>query len=158
MKTIFTKDITNKKIDVAREFVAPVEKIWQAWTDPKLLDQWWAPKPWKAVTKTKNFKEGGYWLYSMEGPAGEKHWSRADYKKISPFKFFTAQDAFCDEHGTINPNFPRMDWTVEFSATATGTKVEVHITFPNEKDLQGIIEMGFEQGFTMAMDNLDGLL
>ena len=158
MKTIFTKDVANKKIDVAREFAAPIEKTWKAWTDHKLLDQWWAPKPWRAETKTMDFKEGGHWLYSMVGPAGERHWSRADYKKISALNYFLMQQAFCDENGKMNPDGSSGDWKVEFSTTSTGTKVEIHITFSSEKHLQMMVEMGFQQGFTMAMDNLDGLI
>ena len=42
-ETIYKKDLDNKKIYVTREFDAPVEKVWRAWTEPGLLDQWWAP-------------------------------------------------------------------------------------------------------------------
>ena len=38
-ETIYTKDLENKKIKVTREFVAPVEKVWRAWTEKELLDQ-----------------------------------------------------------------------------------------------------------------------
>ena len=48
-ETVYTKDAANNKMSVVREFDAPLEKVWKAWTEPKLLDQWWAPKPWKAV-------------------------------------------------------------------------------------------------------------
>ena len=51
-----------------------------------------------------------------------------------------------------------MHWKVEFSKTDTGTKVKVEITFANEKDLNTIVEMGFQEGFSMAHDNLDELL
>lgn len=51
-----------------------------------------------------------------------------------------------------------MHWKNEFSKTDTGTKVEVEITFASEADMEKIIEMGFEAGFTMAHGNLDELL
>src|SRR5687768_8096768 len=95
----FTIDKENKKIKVEREFDAPVARVWAAWTEQELLDQWWAPKPWKARTKTMDFREGGYWLYAMVGPEGEEHWARADYKSISPLRSFSAADSFCDENG-----------------------------------------------------------
>jgi uncharacterized protein YndB with AHSA1/START domain len=152
------KDVANKKLMIVREFDAPLEQVWQAWTESDLLDQWWAPKPWQAKTKTMEFREGGFWLYCMVGPDGEQSWARADYKTIVPQKSFAALDVFCDENGTVNPDFPGMFWQVVFSSTNTGTKVEVEITFSKENDIEKILEMGFEAGFTAALGNLDELL
>jgi uncharacterized protein YndB with AHSA1/START domain len=157
-KTIIRKDLTNKKIFVTREFAGTLEQVWQAWTDSKILDQWWAPRPWKAKTKFMDFREGGYWLYAMEGPEGERHWARADYKKIVKQKSYEAVDCFCDENGVKNSSFPSMSWRNVFIPSFTGTNVEVEITFPSQADLEKIVEMGFEAGFTAAHGNLDELL
>ncbi|HKO82455.1 MAG TPA: SRPBCC domain-containing protein [Chitinophagaceae bacterium] len=157
-ETKVTKDIANKKLVVVREFDAPLEQVWHAWTDSNLLDQWWAPRPWKAQTKTMDFREGGAWLYCMVGPDGSGTWCRVDFKTISKNKSFTSIDAFCDENGTIDQNFPVMRWKSDFSETNEGTKVKVEITFDKEEDIQKILELGFEEGFTMALGNLDELL
>src|SRR5688572_6195752 len=97
----------NKQIKVEREFDAPLNLVWAAWTESEILDQWWAPKPWKTETKEMNFTEGGYWLYAMKGPEGEVHWCRADYQSIKPLKSFSGLDAFCDEAGNVNTDLPR---------------------------------------------------
>ncbi len=157
-QTTISKDAASKKIIVVREFDAPLEEVWKAWTDSNMLDQWWAPKPWKAKTKTMDFREGGFWLYSMAGPDSTELWSRADYKTIIQNKSFIAEDSFCDENGNVKYDIPAMHWKNEFSATDTGTKVEVEMTFASEADMEKIIEMGFEAGFTMAHGNLDELL
>lgn len=157
-QTIFSKDVAKKKINVVREFDAPLIQVWQAWTESDLLDKWWAPRPWKAVTKTMDFSEGGFWLYAMTSPEGEKHWCRLDFKKIVPNKSFTVDNFFCDENGNKNNDFPVMNWTNEFRQTDTGTKVDVEITFSNEADLEKIVQMGFEEGFKMGLGNLDELL
>lgn len=157
-QTVINKDLVNKKIMVVREFDAPPEQVWRAWTESKLLDQWWAPKPYRAETKSMDFREGGSWLYCMVGPEGERIWCRLDYKKIVVNKSFTAVDAFCDENGKSTNEFPSMDWKNEFFKTDTGTEVKVDITFATEADLQKIVEMGFEVGFTAALGNLDELL
>ncbi|MBA3705189.1 MAG: SRPBCC domain-containing protein [Bacteroidetes bacterium] len=149
------KDLLNKKITITRMFDATPEQVWRAWTEKDLLDQWWAPKPWRAETKTMDFKEGGYWLYAMVGPDNTKHWARADYKKIDTNKSFQAVDSFCDESGNKNTNVPSMNWMNEFHATERGTKVIVEITFKSESDLEKIMEMGFEAGFTSALGNLE---
>lgn len=158
METIYEKDTSNKKMNITREFAAPLQQTWKAWTDPKLLDQWWAPKPWKAETKSMDFKEGGYWLYCMKGPKGEKQWAREDYKKIVPFNYFIGEDSFCDENGNKTNEMPGMNWQVKFLKSDVGTKVEVQITFQNEKDIQTIMDTGFQEGFTAAHGNLDELL
>ena len=72
------KDLDNKKMTITRSFDAPVSDVWRAWTESELLDQWWAPKPWKAETKSMDFRVGGYWLYAMVGPDNTKHWAKAD--------------------------------------------------------------------------------
>ena len=157
-ETIFTKDLANRKIKVVREFDAPLEMVWKAWTDSKLLDQWWAPRPFKTNTRSMDFREGGRWSYYMEGPDGTRHYCLVDYNCVVPKKSFSGDDAFCDEHETILAAFPRMKWKNEFFATTDGTRVEVEITFTSVADLEKIIEMGFKEGFAAAHANLDELL
>jgi len=156
--TLFKKDLANKRLHVTREFDAPVGKVWKAWTESELLDKWWAPKPWRAETKTMDFKEGGAWLYRMVGPDGTSQWSNIHFTIIVPGKSFSSACNFCDEHGNTDSNMPAMYWLVEFEATTTGTKVEVELTFDKEADMEKIMTMGFEGGFTMGLGNLDELL
>lgn len=157
-QTIITKDLPNKKLKVVREFEASVEEVWKAWTEQELLDQWWAPKPWKAKTKKMDFSEGGVWLYSMVGPDGTEIYCRVDFRTIASQKSFTFVDTFCDENGNPTTEFPSMQWKNEFTAIAGGTRVEVEISFSSEADLEKIIELGFKEGFTAAHGNLDELL
>jgi uncharacterized protein YndB with AHSA1/START domain len=157
-ETVYTKDLANKKIKAVREFAAPVEKVWRAWTESAMLEQWWAPKPYKAVTQEMHFHEGGFWRYYMLGPEGERHYCRLDYRSIVPNSSYDVIDAFCDEKGELNTEMPRMNWHVAFYSTDSGTRAEIEISFKTVEDLQKIVEMGFEEGFRMAHGNLDELL
>jgi uncharacterized protein YndB with AHSA1/START domain len=157
-ETVITKNESGKQLHVTRNFNAPVEKVWRAWTESSLLDQWWAPKPFKAETKTINFVPGGLWLYCMVGPEGERHWCRVDIHTVDAEKNFTSTDAFCDEEGNINNEFPLMHWVVEFKANGDNTTVETTLSFDNEADLEKIVSLGFKEGFTMALGNLDEVL
>ena len=157
-KTIFTEDIANNRMLVEREFEGILEQVWKAWTDPDLLDEWWAPKPWKTNTKFMDFRTGGHWLYYMQGPDDSRHYCRADYKSIIPNKSFTGDDSFCDEQGNKTKDLPGMLWEVLFTATSTGIKVNVTITFASKVDLEKIVSMGFKEGFSAAHENLDKLL
>jgi uncharacterized protein YndB with AHSA1/START domain len=154
----FSVDKQNKKINVKRGFAAPIEKVWAAWTQSEMLDKWWAPKPWKAETKSMDFKPGGFWLYAMVGPGGEKHWARADYKSITPMKNFSGYDAFTDDKGNINTDMPRTHWNVDFKENGDSTIVNTELTFDKSEDLDKILEMGFKEGFIAALENLDELL
>lgn len=153
-----TKDLPNKKITVTRHFDAAPELVWRAWTESELLDQWWAPKPWRTETKTMDFREGGHWLYAMVGPDNEKHWVKVDFHTIDPYKSFTSTDYFCDEEGNLSTELPGMKWNNVFQAAEGGTQVLVVLTFHSEADMEKIIAMGFESGFTSALTNLDALI
>lgn len=157
-EAVFTKDKANKKITVVRSFDASLDQVWKAWTTSEILDQWWAPRPYKAETKSMDFRTGGMWLYCMAGPEGDRNWCRVDYKAISPQQSITSAATFCDEDGNINTEFPVMHWQKEFRETADGTTVHVDISFDREEDMEMIVGMGFEGGFTMGLNNLDEYL
>ena len=154
----FVVDKQNNKVIVTREFAAPLSKVWSAWTQNELLDQWWAPKPWKARTKELKFRQRGHWLYAMVGPEGEEHWCREDYKSVLPMKSFKAIDAFCDANGKITNEFPKSIWFCEFSEANDKTIVHIELECETVADLEKYIEMGFQEGFNMALGNLDELL
>lgn len=154
----FSADKENNKVNVEREFAAGVDKVWAAWTQSEILDLWWAPKPWKAETKSQDFRAGGRWLYAMVSPEGEKHWSFADYLTIDPQNSYSAKDGFCDENGNINTEWPQSIWHNSFTSNGESTVVSIVITYPSQADMEKFLEMGFQEGFSMGMDNLDDLL
>src|SRR5450432_2952865 len=157
-QTQFDKDLPNKKLTVTRLFDASPEDVWMAWTRSELLDQWWAPKPWKTETKSMDFRVGGCWHYAMVGPDQAKHWGRIDFEKIDFPNSFQVSNYFCDEDAKKNNEFPTMHWVNAFQPTETGTQVIVEISFTKDADIRMIVEMGFEAGFTSALGNLDQYL
>jgi uncharacterized protein YndB with AHSA1/START domain len=165
-QTQILKDLKNRKIRINREFDAPVELVWKAWTQSELLDQWWAPRPFAAKTKSMQFKEGGSWLYTMigpdgkgiTGPDGKSIWSLVEFTEINRLKSFQATHSFSDENGTKNPEFHDSHWKNVFHDMGPETLVEVEISFDREADMEKLIAMGFEAGFTAALGNLDELL
>ncbi len=157
-QTEIVKDLENKRLLISRRFNAPLEKVWRAWTESELLDQWWAPRPWKAETKSFNFSNGGSWLYCMVGPEGERHWCRADFKNIDAPSSYGWDDAFTDENGVNNSDIPSMNWHCRFIADGMQARVEIEIKFQSVEALETIIGMGFQEGFSMAQGNLDEVL
>lgn len=154
----FDKDFTDNKIVVTSRFNAPLGKIWSAFTNPLILGKWWAPQPYKAVTEEIDFREGGHWLYYMVSPEEKKTWSIVEFLKIQPQEYFEVWDAFCDENGVIDTKLPRMMWRNSFSEKDDMTTVVNTIIGEDVDDLKKIIEMGFEEGYKMGLNQLDGLL
>lgn len=152
------KDLKEKTILVSRVFNASREKVWRAYTESALLDQWWAPKPWRAETKFMNFSVGGYWLYAMVGPDTERHLGRMEYTAITPQESFAIRDGFCDEDGNLNPSLPVSIGTITFSNAGIGTLVEFKMFYSSEKEIETMVEMGFEQGITACLEQLEQLL
>lgn len=157
-RTQITIDLPGRSILVSRVFNAAVDKVWKAHTDKEILDQWWGPSPWKAETKTMDFKAGGFWLYAMIGPEDQMQWGRMNYLAIDRHESIEIEDVFCDENGKLNSELPISRGQITFTETEKGTIVEFKMFYPAETDLKKIIEMGFEQGITICHDQLERLL
>lgn len=104
-----------------------------------------------------DFKVGGRRLYAMVGPEGEEHWALADFTSITPQTNFQYIDAFCDKDGNLNTEFPRMEWSFNFIDKGETTMVNMVSKHKNLADLEKILELGFKEGFTIALDGLDEL-
>ena len=154
----FSINRENKTIHIKREFDAAPELVWQAWTTAELLDRWCAPNPFRTETKTLDFRENGCWHYAIVSPAGEKNWSRYDYKKIEPQKSITELRAFSDEDGTVSPDVQPTECTLTFSETEGKTLVTITEQY---KDLEVFEKMAtgrHKKGFSSHLKNLDNLL
>lgn len=152
----FTVDKAAKTVFVTREFDAALSLVWDAFTKPELLDQWWAPKPWASRTKYMHFKDGGKRFYAMVGPQGDAMWSIQEFSAIRPKTNFTMYNAFADKDET--PDLPGSEWNLKFSEQNERTTVKITIRNESLERMEKMIEMGFKEGFTMALGNLDDVL
>ena len=103
-----------------------------------------------------DFKVGGRRFYAMVSPEGQEHWSIQKYTSISPKTNFKMYNAFADKDE--NPQLPGSDWDLTFSEQNGKTKVCIIIINESLDRMKKMIEMGFENGFTSALGNLDELL
>ncbi len=157
----FTVDKAAKTVFITREFDAELSLVWDAFTKPEILDQWWAPKPWASKTKVMNFEPGGRRFYAMVSPEGQERWSVQQYSSISPKTNFKFLNAFADENE--NPELPGSEWDLNFSEekgpdSYRGTTVRIVIYNESLERLEKMIEMGFKEGFTMTLNELENLL
>jgi uncharacterized protein YndB with AHSA1/START domain len=154
----FIVDKKTKTVFVNKEFDAGQSLVWDAFTKPEILDQWWAPKPWESQTKSVDFKVGGRRIYAMVSPEGQQHWSIQEFTSISPITNFTMLSAFADQDGNINADLPGSNWDLNFSEQEGTTTVSIIIKHKELADLEKMIEMGFQGGFTMTLNYLENLL
>jgi uncharacterized protein YndB with AHSA1/START domain len=156
---VFETDLTAKKILIIREFNAPIEKVWRAWTEAALIEKWIAPKPWKAMFKTLDFTVGGVSLYAMIGPEGQKHWVYDEFTAIAHGSSFSQAGAFCDAEGNPATEGPKSYKDTKFYAIdGNRTKVDSTLTFEDEATIKWFVEGGFKEGTAMTLDQLDELL
>lgn len=154
----FNEDFDSSSVYVMKIYKTEVSKVWDYFTQSALLDLWWAPKPWKCETKEQDFKKDGTWLYSMVGPQGERHYSLLKYGEITEHRSFDGIDAFCDENGKINEDFPQAKWLLGFTGVEEGTKVTINIHLQSQEALKQLLEMGFEEGFKTGLNQLEEIL
>ena len=145
-----------KTVSITKEFDAPRDLVWDAYTKPELLDKWWAPKPLTSRTKEMDFKVGGKRFYAMVTPEGQERWILQEYRSITPKSNFTLFNAFADEDQ--NAELPGSDWDLNF--TEKNGKTTVHISIYNEslERLERMIEFGFKEGTAAQLSNLEELL
>lgn len=154
----FTVNKENNTITVEREFAASLELVWEAWTNPEILDQWWAPKPLVSKTKVMNFEVGGRRFYSMVWPEGQEYWGVKKYTLINPKSNIKWLASFTDQDENINAELPTSEWELNFSEQNGITKVSIVIKNKTLADIEMIIQMGFTEGFTVILNELENLL
>ena len=152
----FTVDKATKMVFITREFDADLSLVWDAFTKAEILDQWVAPKPWSSRTKFMDFKVGGRRFYAMVSPEGQERWAIQKYTSISPKTKFKMFNVFADKDE--NPEASGSDWDYTFSEQNGKTTVRITIYNESLARLEKMIEMGFKEGFTMSMKNLEDLL
>ena len=152
----FTIDKAAKTVFITREFDADLSLVWDAFTKAEILDQWVAPKPWRSKTKFMDFKVSGRRFYAMVSPEGHERWAIQKYTSISPKTNFKMFNAFADKDE--NPELPGSDWDYTFSEQDGKTTVRITIYNESLARMEKMIEMGFKEGFSASMTNLEDLL
>jgi len=156
MNMDFIVNKETKTVSITVEFEAERDLVWDAYTKPELLDQWWAPKPFTSRTKAMNFEVGGRRFYAMVSPDGGERWVVQKYTSITPKTNFKLLNAFADADENIE--LPGSDWDLNFSEMGGTTKVSISIYNESLERMERLIEMGFKEGFTATLGSLKELL
>jgi uncharacterized protein YndB with AHSA1/START domain len=145
----------GKSLFLEREFSAPRELVFEAYSDCKHLKRWWGPKAWPLTYCQLDFQPGGKWHYclSEEGGDGES-WGLATYKEIAKPEHIIYIDQFADKDGNVNEEMPSQHVTVTLIETEGGTKLRSRTDYESEEALQQILEMGVVEGISSTWNRL----
>ena len=101
-----TKNTVNEKerMVITRVFDAPRALVWEAWTNPKYVKQWWGPKGFTAPSCQIDFRVGGKFLCCMRSPEGQEGWNGGEYREIVLHEKIVYSLYFADSKGNkIDP-------------------------------------------------------
>ena len=152
-------NLDARTMTVIAEYDAPVERVWQLYADPRQLERFWGPPTWPATVVDHDLRPGGRVTYFMTGPDGEKSAGYWDVLEVDPPRRFVVDDGFADDTGQPNTDIPtaRMELTLAERAGG-GTTMTVVSTFASTDAMAQLVEMGMEEGMTLAMGQIDGIL
>jgi uncharacterized protein YndB with AHSA1/START domain len=151
----FAVDKKTKTVLITMDFDADLPLVWDAFTKPEILDQWYAPKPFTSRTKYMDFKVGGRRFYAMVSPEGQERWAVQKYTSITPKTNFKMWNVFTDKDE--NPEAHGSDWDLNFIEHDGTTKVNISIYNESLERLEMLLE-GFKMGMAATFENLENLL
>ena len=146
-----------KQIEVTRTFNAPIEMVWQIWTDPELVKRWWGPKQFTSPVAKIDFREGGKSIVSMKAPkemGNQEFYSVWVYVKIIPLKTIEFIQSLSDKDGNkTDPTKVGMpaDFPIDITTVVTFKEVETDktemtvIEYAEFGSISNFAQLGLEQ-------------
>ncbi|MDN4475207.1 SRPBCC family protein [Demequina sp. SYSU T00192] len=156
--TSVTKDPEALTMTVTADFAVPVQRLWDAFADPRELERFWGPPTYPATFYRHDMTAGGRSQYEMHGPDGDVSAGYWEFLAVDAPHSFEVLDGFALEDGTPNPDMPTMRMTFAFSATPEGSRVESTTWFNSADELEQLLAMGMEEGMRAAMGQMDAML
>lgn len=155
--TSVDKDYDNLAITLIADFDAPIERVWQLWSDPRKLERWWGPPTYPATFEKHDLTPGGEATFFMTGPEGDT-WGMWRVTAVDPPTSLEFTDAFADTDGTPIADMPAIRVTVRLSERGGGTRMEMRSSFDSREDMEKMVGIGIVEGLQEAVGQMDALL
>lgn len=152
------KDPEALTMSITSEFDAPVERVWEVWSDPRKLERWWGPPTHPATVVDHELVSDGKVTYYMTGPEGEKYhgwWRVVAVDAPTRLEF---EDGFADDTGEPNLDMPTTITRVTIEPSGNVTRMAIESAFPSREAMEKMIEMGMEEGIQQALGQIDEIL
>ena len=147
-------------LTITRVFDAPRERVWQAWTDPQQIEQWWGPEGFSTRVERQELRAGGRSRYVMVGPDGTEYPVEGAFIEITPQEKIVTTDEFAEDYQPpTETDLPTgMITTFLFEDMGEKTKVTIIITHPTVEQKAQHEAMGVVAGWDSSLDCLAGYL
>ena len=146
-----TENNADREIVISRIFDAPRELVWEAWTNPQHVAQWWGPNGFSTTIEKMDVRAGGVWKQTMRGPDG------MEYPNESVFQEVVKPERIVFSHGGGKKGGPSvhkvMTWT--FEAIGEKTKLTIHQLYSSAADCERVVkEFGAIEGGKQTLARL----
>jgi len=139
----------NRELKLARTLNAPVELVWEVWTNPQHLEQWWGPDGFSNTISKMEVKPGGEWDLMMHGPDGTDYKNKSVFREVVPFKKLVY------EHVSA----PKFLATIEFENQGDKTLLKWHMLFESEQVfIQTVKTFKADEGLKQNIEKLQTYL
>ena len=144
----------NRELSITRLLNAPPELVWEVWTKPEHIANWWGPVGFTTTTHEMNIQPGGVWRFMMHGPDGR------DYPNKIVFIEVVKPERLVYKHtGEEETENIRFHVTVNFEKQGNKTKLTMRSLFESEEELMRVIkEYGAKEGMKQTVDRLEEYL
>ncbi|HTU25549.1 MAG TPA: SRPBCC domain-containing protein [Pirellulales bacterium] len=151
-KTDSSEPEAERSLIISREFDAPRELVWEAWTNPEHVKNWWGPNGFSTTTEVMDVRPGGHWKHTMHGPDG------ANYPNHSVFREVVKPERIVYSHGGQREGGPGVrfvsTWTFEEIAPGRTRLTLCHV-FPSKAERDFTVrEFGAEEGGRQCLARL----
>ena len=152
------KDPTACTMRITAEYDAPVEQVWRLWSDPRLLERWWGPPTYPATVDAHDLTPGGHVAYHMTGPDGDEPRGWWKVLVVDPPRRLELEDGFAHADGAPNLDMPTMQIRVDIRPVDGGARMSVTTAFPSPEAMEQMLTMGMDEGMSLAVSQIDGIL
>lgn len=148
---------SDRELVLTRIINAPRERVFQAWTDPELLKQWFAPRPWTTSKVDIDVRPGGSCLVVMRDPQGNEYPNPGVYLEVVQNERIVLTDAYTKAWEPSEKPF--MTAIVTFDDAGNGkTKYTARALHWTIADRETHEKMGFHEGWGQCADQLEQVL
>jgi uncharacterized protein YndB with AHSA1/START domain len=146
----------TRELSLTRIINAPPEKVYRAWTEPELLKQWFAPRPWTTPRAELNVRPGGGNLIVMKRPGGQEFPNRGIYLEVVKNERLVFTDAYTE---SWEPSLkPFMTVILTFEKHEGKTRYTARVRHWTVADRDTHEKMGFHAGWGQCADQLVALV
>jgi uncharacterized protein YndB with AHSA1/START domain len=151
-------DYDNLTITLIADFKAPIDRVWELWSDPRKLERWIGPPSYPATVEKHDLAPGGEIVFFMTDPEGDKSRGIWRITAVDPPTSLEFTDLFADADGTPVANMPVSTVTVGLTEGDGGTRMEMRYMLESREDLEKLLGTGVEEGLRGAVGQMDALL